>query len=254
MKKLASVIIGGLVAVGVVIWLATAWTGSMLEAGVTHYGTTVLGAPVRIGDADVNLFTGRARLQELAVGNPDTFSDQPAVKAARIDIAFVPVSLLTDTARIDRVHIDRPQIRLEISPKGTNLDVLRRHMENHMQVSAKNASGQKVAIGELRITGASVSAAPADLGERTEFSIPDIVLRDLGGRSGITGTTLTARIGEAVYLAVFEKMKSPAVVAEVGDIFDNADQVRQEMRRTVDDIKERIDERAREQLKKLFDR
>ena len=254
MKKLGSIIIGVLVASGAVILLAAAWAGNILESGLEQYGSTVLGTPVQIGDTDMNLFAGRARFQELAIDNPETFSDQPAVEAAVIDITLIPVSLLSDTVRIDRVRIDRPTIRLEISPKGTNLDVLRRYMERYTEDPSGNASGKTVIIGELRITGASVSAAPGDLGERAEFPIPDIVLTDLGGKNGLTGTTLTRRLVEAVYLAVLEKMKSPAVIAEVGNIFDNADQVRRGMKRTIDDIKEEIDDRARQQLQKLFDR
>lgn len=155
--------------------LASLALGRILKAGIETAGSAALGVRVKVGMAAIAPWSGRGTVRGLVVGNPDGYSGPYAFKADSIEIVIVPSSLLGERVVVESVVVRGPSVRLETGPGGTNLARLR-----GKSAQGGSSEGRSVRIKHLEITGASL-AVPGGL----STPLPDIILKDVGGRSAL---------------------------------------------------------------------
>lgn len=145
--------------------------GQVLRIGIQTAGYAALGVPVGVGLVTISPLSGRGTVRNLVVHNPKGFETPYAFRADAVSVTVRPRSLLGGELVVDRVVIRNPTVRLE----GDNLSRLRAKAS-----SGGDAGGRSVRIGELQVTGATL-AVPGGL----SVPLPDVQLKDVGGRSAL---------------------------------------------------------------------
>lgn len=171
--------------------------GRLLAAAIETAGTAALGVKVEVGMVTVAPWSGKGRVRGLVVGNPEGYSGPYAFKADLIEVALKPASLLGDSLVVESVVVRGPSVRLETGPGGTNLSRLRGKAS-----SGSSGGGRSVRIKRLDITGAQMSL-PGGI----TSPLPDVHLKDLGGRSALDQV-----------LGVFSKGVGSSVLDGVGGL------------------------------------
>lgn len=186
-KFVIGVVVGGLVFSGVAM-VAFGW---MLKIGIESAGYAALGVPVSVGLVTLSPLSGRGTVRNLVVSNPKGFSGPYAFRADAISVTVRPRTVLAGDVAVDRIVVRNPTIRLE----GSNLS----------QLKAKASSGgggdsRAVRIKDLQVTGASITVAGG-----LSVPLPDIHLKDVGGRSALSqlfGTFSASGLGSGAVNAL----------------------------------------------------
>lgn len=131
--------------------------GSMIKAGVDKFGPLVLGVPVTLKDAELDVFRGHARLLELHVGNPEGFQTSGLLDVDDVSIDLDPVTMIRGTIHVRRIFIDSPRFTYEKGNGPSNLAML----QEKMGIKKKKPKG----------TGSETNA-PGEMTQRPETNPP----------------------------------------------------------------------------------
>ncbi|MCW9036165.1 MAG: hypothetical protein OQJ97_18240 [Rhodospirillales bacterium] len=195
--------LGVVVAIGVFVLMSN--LGGLIKAAVETAGTEVTKVQVTLDSADVETTSGKGSLSGLTVGNPAGFKSDYAFKLGGISMQLDVGSLASDTIVIKNVTIDRPAVTYELSSNGSNIDAIKKNVEQVTSgggASSKTESsgGKKVVIENLYVKGGQINVSAEFLGGKSMTSpLPDLHLKDLGKDSGGASP---AQIAEKVIAAL----------------------------------------------------
>lgn len=224
MKKTFKVILG----LGILVLLIAAvfgfvFLGSIVKSGVEQVGPMVTKVPVKLGGANVSLFSGSGSLNDFVLGTPDGFKAEHAMKMGKVAVAVSPGSIFADKVVVKSVRVEGPEIIFEQGMKGNNLSKI---LENVQAVAgatqgktnspaAGPGPGKKLQVDEFVITGGKITVAATMLGGKgATLPLPEIRLSNLGqGPDGITPAELTERALGAVVNGTLK-----AVAESAGDL------------------------------------
>ncbi len=198
---------------------------SIVKHGVETIGPTVLGADVKLRDADISLFSGKGNLKGIFIGNPKGFKTESAFKLNEIRIALNVQSVFSDIIIIDEIYIDAPDITYEKGGGSDNIKALLNNVKKFSGASAGTAQkdteeqpkGQekKIQISKLTITNGKVNMSAALLGGKAvTLSLPEINMKDIGKDK--EGTTMSKAM-EKVFGALNQNIGT-AVTGSLKDI------------------------------------
>lgn len=189
MKGRTIVILAGVaVALVAAAFLALALAAdSVLEIAIEKLGPAILKAPVRVKAANLQLQSGTGVIEGLVVGNPSGFKSANALRLTRNVIV------------VKRLVVEAPEITYEVQGGRTNLDVLKRNVDEYLRSTlgeehnASDERGRKLIVDELTIRNGKVNLAGAlPVGSAVTVDLPPIQLRGIGRRSGgVTPAELT---------------------------------------------------------------
>ena len=104
--------------------------GGIVKKGVEGIGPQVTQGPMSLGGFKLNIFTGKAKISNLRIGNPAGFEDADAISLGSLDLKLDPKSLLSgDTLHIYEIIINEPEIFVE-GIKAQNLMKLSENAES----------------------------------------------------------------------------------------------------------------------------
>lgn len=177
---------------------------AIVKTGMETMGTQYLGAPVKVKDVNISVLSEESTIQgeltQLVIHNPPGFYTDQMMAVPSAKIRIDRTSLLADTLIIDEILIDRPLITLEISSSGSNLDAVRRRVEQsddndehaegrEQKGSDKDTRDRRVHIRQVQITKPKVQLTMTALkGNALELTLKDITRKDLGKDS--SGTSI----------------------------------------------------------------
>lgn len=167
-KFLLGLALGGLVFSGAAMLLL----GQVLRIGIQTAGYAALGVPVGVGLVTLSPLSGRGTVRDLRVHNPKGFERPYAFRADAVSVTVSPRSLLAGDVVVDSVLLRNPRIYLE----GDNLRRLRAKADS----GSGGGDGRSVRIKSLEVTGASLTV-PGGM----SLPLPDVKLKDVGGRSAL---------------------------------------------------------------------
>jgi hypothetical protein len=177
--------------------------GLLAKTAIEAFGPKMLGAPVSVGLITLSPFTGEGTVRGLRVGNPEGFSKADALSLGALKVAVDVKSLAGKKLVVKSISVEKPQVLLEFSLKGTNLQKLQRNLDAFAgsgQASSGSGSGKALEIGLLSMTGGEVTVlVPALKGGPRNTPLPDIRLEGLGkGPEGVTPAEASKKILNAV--------------------------------------------------------
>ena len=243
MKKLSIALVVLILLVVIAVVVVASQAGSLIQRGVETYGPEITGTSVRLSDVDISLLSGHASINNLVVGNPKGFKSAEAFRVGEVSVKLDVRSLFSERIRIEKILIDGAVLTYEQINKRSNIDALKRNVEKNTGASASasaddqgGARDVQVAIDDLYINGTQVNVLADVLGkqEQQSVTIPDIHLQNLG-KDGSDGS-IAAVVDEVVRLVT--KAATKAAMKELGER----------------KVKEAIDEKTGEALKKLDDK
>jgi hypothetical protein len=182
MKKIALVVLGLLVVLGVVLFLNL---GGVVKTAIETAGTQAAGTAVRVSGLNLSLADKKATLRGLTVANPQGFKTDNILKASAISVT---VGDITDkVVTIKEIIVDGMTVTYELGPQGTNFDAIQKNLKSSAaaKTPAESGAGKKngpgVIIEQLKIIHAQV--IPALGGASAPVGLPDIVLNNIGSKS-----------------------------------------------------------------------
>ena len=219
MRRLMKIGIGILIVIALL--LAVAWLSIdyLAKAGIEAGGTYALGVKTTVDSVSLGLLSGQARVNDLAIANPEGFKTPHLMKAGRIEVGVNTGSLLGDTIQVDKFEIDGLDLNLEQKVGATNISALLDNIKKAgggqqapASKDAKESGGRKVKVDQIRITNvvAHVQVLPIGGGATTlELKIPEIILKDVtqDNAAGVAVPELMRRLVPAILAAVVEKGK-----------------------------------------------
>ena len=164
----------------------------MVAGAIRTYGTEITGVPVRLGSVKIKPADGSAEVHALELGNPANFKTQRALTVGIVSLQLDVASLTKEVVLIKQVVIEQPEVTYEYASGGSNLEVIRRHVEAYV---AEKAAGpepakttgkqKKLIIDHLYIKGArAVVSAQALNGKAMTLALQDVHLTDIGKKAG----------------------------------------------------------------------
>ncbi len=212
------VVIGGVVALALSI-------DSGVKAAVEEGGSHALKVPVSLDDVSVSLTGGKASLKGLTIANPEGFKTPRALHLGEVSIEIKMGSLTSDVIEVPEIVIRQPQVTIEGSTKGSNLNRLIKNLDETLDEYGVGKSEKpekpekpepagaemKFNVGRILIEDAKLSLSATFMGGReASATLPKIEIKNLD--SEMTMAQLIKRVLSAV---VKEAAKRPDQVGKM---------------------------------------
>ena len=199
-----------LVVVGLVVLALS--LNSIVRSGIETFGPEVIGVSVKVHSVSLSPFSGQGRLKGLVVGNPEGFKTPSAFELDEVRFAVKPRSLLSSTIVIDEIYVRGPRFTYETNLKDSNFGVIMKNIEKFAggpkqpkktQAHPPAQASKKLRIAELSFLEGKAAVSSRVLGGKAlEVSLPDLQLKDIGGKDGAMPAQCAAQIMKEVMTSV----------------------------------------------------
>jgi uncharacterized protein involved in outer membrane biogenesis len=206
------------VIVGAVYYLSSN-VDSIVENLIEEQGSAATGTAVRVDGVSIDLRAATGSVTGLTVANPEGFSGSPAIEFGTLQLRLDAGSLFETPIVVENIDVGEAKLRMEQSGSRNNLQVLLDKLrgESAAEPEAED-EGKRVVIERFELTDANASLSIADLDEQRTLDVPDIVLTDIGGKSGgATATEVARQVLEPVIRRTLESSAGEAVKERVRD-------------------------------------
>jgi hypothetical protein len=214
MKKLVRVLVALVVVLAVAVAVALYFVDSLAKRGIEKGATYALKAETTVDSLSLGLLRGTMTMDGLTVANPDGYETPHLLKSGRFDFQVDPGTVLGDTVRINRFHLDGLDMNIEQKGlTGSNVSQILANLkrfEGSGGAAADDSGGKKVAVDEIVIENvvAHVRLLPISGKASTlKVEVPKVVLNNVtsDNAKGVAISELTARLLPAILDAVLKK-------------------------------------------------
>ena len=215
MKKLLITAGIAAAAIAIAVFIVITRMDSLITKAINTYGPEIAGTEVRIDGVRVSFLSGRATITNFTLGNPKGFRSPRAMKVASVSVSLELPSLLSDTVIIRHLEIIEPDITYEKRGGTDNFQSIARHAEQKAKerglVSGDGDEakpGKKLRVREFIVNGGRVTLYTPDLPSgAASAAIPEMHLRNLGGKDGAPPENVFSRILAALH----DRLTAPIV-------------------------------------------
>jgi hypothetical protein len=190
---------------------------------IEEQGSGATGTKVEVGAVSIDLKAGSAGLSSLSVGNPEGFSNQPAIALGHFAVDLDPLEITSDPLVISDITVDGAKLRIEQDGTENNLKTILSSVQrlSANEQSEPESAGKKLIIDRFALTGANATLLLPQLGEEREVSLPEIVVTDIGRASnGATAATVAKQILEPVIRKALESAAARGIEDTLRDKLD----------------------------------
>ncbi len=202
MKKTITMIIGGIIAIIIIlIVLINLYGNSMVKAGIETGGTKALGVGVNVGNVSLGILRGKLGIGDLIIRNPAGYANENLLELGKGNVEVVIGSLLSDTVDIKQIDLDGVNLTIEQKGSTNNLKQIMDSMPKGESKAEGEKGGKKLKIDKLEIKNINVKVKLLPIpgkSDNVELSIPSIVMTDLGGDKKTDTGELTKKIMAAI--------------------------------------------------------
>ncbi len=185
---------------------------------IEEQGSAATGTAVRVDGVSINLSGATGSVKGLTVANPEGFSGESAIEFGDLQLRLNAGSILEEPIIIENIEGGDAMLRIEQTGTRNNLQALLDNLRKDEPEPENQDGGKRVVIERFALTDASASLSVADLDEQRSVDIPDVVLTDIGRRSGgATGAELARQILEPIIRRSLESSAVDAVEERVRD-------------------------------------
>lgn len=218
MKMWKKIVIGLILAVGVILLLVMVRGGTLIREAINQGGPALLGVDVKVEDVTFRPLRGHVQLKNLHVGNPKGYKTEGVFDLGLVEVELKPGSLLSDTIIIETVKIEKPVITYERGLKNSNIGALLEQLEGGKaekpageeepkkpapepeakpKSEPKAEGGKRVIIRDLQVNGSQVKVSLTALqGVAAPIPLPPVHLTGIGEESG--GTSFGEALGKII--------------------------------------------------------
>jgi hypothetical protein len=224
MKLLRRLLLAGLVLLALAVGALFLGLDRAVRAAVEKGGTRALGVPTHLERASLSPFDGEVTLGGLEVENPPGFEATPFLTLGRAHTQVDLASLRGEVARIDLVELESVALLLQRREGRSNYGVILEHLDSGGGEEPREPEGEGVRLNIERLVIRDIRAdfdlVPiAGDAARTQVTIPELVLEDLGNSAeGASMAEITARVVQALLQASLQaggRVLSPELLADL---------------------------------------
>jgi hypothetical protein len=256
------------IAIAVILYLGMSNLGPIMTKAVNTYGPDITKTEVRLGDADISIFSAEVDLRDFYLGNPKGFKSPKAMSVGSILVNVDESTLTKDTIIIDTIQVLAPEIVYEKTGTMDNfkaiLDNVKKNTKMKDKPAAEKAEKQseekKLLVRNFIVKEGKVNLSVAMLGaeESVSAALPDIHMKDLGKEGG---GAPAAKVFERVLALLYEQITSSAVadilnkqLEEYGLSLKTLEEdVEKELEKLKEEKVEELKDVVDDKLKSLFD-
>jgi uncharacterized protein involved in outer membrane biogenesis len=210
-------------------YLAFNYVDVVVKMALEHWGPEVIGAPVKVGEVQISVKSGRGAIRELEIGSPSGFAAKRAARFGEIRVVVDPSTLTDRLIVIREIAVESPQITYEKGDKSANLDAIQSSIEAYVKraPAAEGAKDEGLAslkrrfvIERLSIRGGRVLMTSKSLkGQGVSFELPEVQLRDIGkGKGGVTASEAAALVVSTLQNRIAQKVLTNADLLRRGGV------------------------------------
>lgn len=195
MKK--GLLIGGgvvVIAIVAVVIIVISSIDSIVKTAVEEFGSKATKTRVTLNEVEISA-SGKGALRGFTMGNPAGFKTESAARLGEIKIDLDVATVTEDVVIIREIVIAGPEITYELASGGSNIDAIRKNVEEFTGGAAKGAPKEKAAAKEeggtrliienLYIRDGKVNVSATFLrGKTMTAPLPAIHLKDIGKDKG----------------------------------------------------------------------
>lgn len=208
MKKRTKIICIGVPLVLIVLWLLLSLiVGATVKAAVEAVLPKITGTPVKLDRVGLSLFSGKASLSGIVIGNPEGFQTESAFELGTVRVDIDLSSLFSDKIVIEEIYIDAAKVTYEAAIPDSNIAVLQKNVEEFAgpkregtepeEEKEKAGPGRKVQLDRFVFENGEIALSATVLRGRTKsVTLPRIELTDIG--TGPDGATV-AEVAREVF-------------------------------------------------------
>ena len=185
--------------------------GQIIPKAVGSAGSIVLGVPIKLKTANVNLFRGHISLRGFVLGNPKGFKTEKAIGVDEVTLDVDPMSFFRKTIVIKRIYVHAPDITYELGLGKSNIGrILEQASGPAEPESQEKSSGKQVVIEDLLIENGRVRvSATLAMGAAAPIPLPTIHLTDIGKENqGASSLEVIEQVLEAILGSVTKVITS----------------------------------------------
>ncbi|MDB5327975.1 MAG: hypothetical protein JWM57_3544 [Phycisphaerales bacterium] len=250
MRKLIKLVLAlGLGVVVLVLLLVWLGLNSLVRRAVETGATTSLKVPTTLGSATLSPFGGSVGLSDLKVGSPAGFSSPQMFTLGHVGVSSSIGRLFGTPVRVVSVKVDGPQLVIEQAGGKLNVMALSENLKPKGEPApgGDKAQPMKVVIDQLDIANAGVTIVPGIPGvtKTYQVSLPAVSLKNIGNADGTqTGEEIGRVVNEIISVMAAKAAESDQVPPEV----------RQLLSLDINQLKNNLEGKAKEELKKVTDK
>jgi uncharacterized protein involved in outer membrane biogenesis len=187
MKKPVQYIVLILLVVVLIAYVsAQFFLGSIVKAGVNNAGPRLTQSNVVLEAAKISPLSGTGTLKGFTVGNPQGWSDAPAIYLGEMHLDLEPMSFFDDAIVVNDLTIEKPEFVYETRLVSSNIGDLLKNIEAAVGPSGEaqesEAKPRKLIVKHFLLQNAKVTLGVGQTA--IPLTLPPIELTDLGVKEG----------------------------------------------------------------------
>lgn len=244
-------ILGALVIVlfgaGLSLLLLVSSLDRVVEFAIETYGSQIVGTSVQVDSVEIGLRDGEGTIRGLHVANPDGFGPDDAIQLERITLGLDVASLRSGgPIVVDVLDVAAPVVRLVVDGRGrSNLKAIEQNAAAYGGDAPPESANDEAAaptllkIRRFAVERGSVAADLSVLGHAgVKVPIPELQLRDVGGRDGATPGEIGATLAAAFVESALEAIASSSIQEGIDGLVAGALGGSKRAARAADDAKQ----------------
>ncbi len=243
MKKILIGVAGLVIVASLAFFVLVGNLDKILKGALESIGSELLGVPVTVSAVKLDLKSGTGQISGFTIANPPGYSAKNAFQMDSIRLGIDIGSLGKQPIVMSELNIQSPKVELEAREDGSsNLQTLLNNIEKNSAQADKKAAEQqpemegvekgeplRMSFKKLAITGVTVNAiVPGQ--EPEQVVIPDIVMENVGGASGLA----PAEVGSLIIGDIIGKSLKSALEKKL------TEKVTEGAKGLIDDIKQKL--------------
>lgn len=101
----------------------------IVKSNIESTTSEMLDTSVEVNDVSISILDGEGTIDGITIHNPEGFSDRPAIQLKQIHMKIDLSSLLSDTMIVEELRIQQPELYVEQSASGNNLNALNQELQ-----------------------------------------------------------------------------------------------------------------------------
>lgn len=189
------------------------YLGSIVKEAVNRYVPEVTGTTAVVEHVDLSLLKGHVEIRGLKIGNPKGYSTNNIFELGKIEVVFLPKSVLSDKIIVNSVLIDGTKVSAELKnlySLDNNVSALQKNVENYLDVSDKKDAPQKT---ETKQTQPKKSAGKTVI-------VKDLKINNTEVSVGFSGHTVAIPLPNIHKTGIGEEKKEKTIGEIIADILD----------------------------------
>ncbi len=230
-RTLRRIVVGVIVVVAVLLVCLQLFLTHMtpvVKSAMETFGPKITGAPLTLEKVSFSLLAMRFEMTGLVLGNPEGYKTPSAVEVGRVYVKVKPLSLFTDTIRVQQILVEDPAITYEVGLGNSNIGTILENVDKFTGASeaepeeekaeaaepeAESEGGKKVVIDEVKVSGGRIRlSAKVLMGVAAPIPLPTVTLHDIGKSEegedeGVSMIQATSDVLKGVFSSVVDVAK-----------------------------------------------